>query len=276
MSDVIKVLDADGVKVLFDLLSLQDYPNNDVLMAVINAIDNTKMDKDEYVDNKWINANSMYSSMISLSTACTKTIGEYIFTNSNGDINVQITSCKVSNKAPTLEDIKEGFTVSIATFNPYTTLPFPILDFTCKTFYPEREDNSGFYTNLIVDSGTHFLLSFENYGILIIPSEIEIGGQVLSKGTYFMPAFLDDNQVVAPVSFQINGFDFNEEATVNDIEELNLEIDAVSKEVDILGNLITSKMDKDDIFIGTKAEYDIAFRAGRIPMGTVVVLTDIS
>ncbi len=55
---VIKVLDADGVKALFDLLSLQDYPNNDVLMAVINAIDETKADKrkifvgtkDEYIE----------------------------------------------------------------------------------------------------------------------------------------------------------------------------------------------------------------------------------
>ena len=47
MSDVIKVLDAEGVKVLFDLLSLQDYPNNDVLMAVINAIDATKLDKNK-------------------------------------------------------------------------------------------------------------------------------------------------------------------------------------------------------------------------------------
>ena len=47
MSDVIKVLDADGIKVLFDLLSLQDYPNNDVLMAVINAIDTTKLDKNK-------------------------------------------------------------------------------------------------------------------------------------------------------------------------------------------------------------------------------------
>ena len=45
MSEPIKVLDAAGVKVLFDLLSLQDYPNNDVLMAVINAIDNTKLDR---------------------------------------------------------------------------------------------------------------------------------------------------------------------------------------------------------------------------------------
>lgn len=47
MSDVIKVLDANGVKALFDLLSLQDYPNNDVLMAVINAIDTTKLDKNK-------------------------------------------------------------------------------------------------------------------------------------------------------------------------------------------------------------------------------------
>lgn len=44
MSEQIKVLTAEGVKALFDLLSLQDYPNNDVLMAVINAIDNTKLD----------------------------------------------------------------------------------------------------------------------------------------------------------------------------------------------------------------------------------------
>lgn len=47
MAEPIKVLDADGVKVLFNLLSLQDYPNNDVLMAVINAIDTTKLDKNK-------------------------------------------------------------------------------------------------------------------------------------------------------------------------------------------------------------------------------------
>lgn len=47
MADAIKVLTADGVKVLYDLLSLQDYPNNDVLMAVINAIDETKLDSNK-------------------------------------------------------------------------------------------------------------------------------------------------------------------------------------------------------------------------------------
>lgn len=47
MADQMKVLTADGVKILYDLLSLQDYPNNDVLMAVINAIDDTKLDKNK-------------------------------------------------------------------------------------------------------------------------------------------------------------------------------------------------------------------------------------
>lgn len=47
MAEQMKVLTADGVKALFDLLSLQDYPNNDVLEAVINAIDNTKLDKNK-------------------------------------------------------------------------------------------------------------------------------------------------------------------------------------------------------------------------------------
>lgn len=47
MADTTKFLDANGVKVLYDLLSLQDYPNNDILMAVISAIDTTKLDKNK-------------------------------------------------------------------------------------------------------------------------------------------------------------------------------------------------------------------------------------
>lgn len=40
-----KYLDASGVQHLWKLLSLQDYPNNETLIAVINAIDETKVDK---------------------------------------------------------------------------------------------------------------------------------------------------------------------------------------------------------------------------------------
>lgn len=44
-----KYLDQEGVQYLWSKVSLQDYPNNDTLIAVLNAIDDTKADKD-YVD----------------------------------------------------------------------------------------------------------------------------------------------------------------------------------------------------------------------------------
>ena len=47
MADTKKFLDIDGVQVLYQLLSLQDYPNNDVLAAVIDAIDETKLNKNK-------------------------------------------------------------------------------------------------------------------------------------------------------------------------------------------------------------------------------------
>lgn len=49
MSDVKKFLDYEGVKLLWSKINMNDYPNNETLMAVINAIDETKADKD-YID----------------------------------------------------------------------------------------------------------------------------------------------------------------------------------------------------------------------------------
>lgn len=42
-----KFLDYEGVKHLWSKINMNDYPNNEVLMAVINAIDETKADKVE-------------------------------------------------------------------------------------------------------------------------------------------------------------------------------------------------------------------------------------
>jgi hypothetical protein len=47
MSDIKKFLDQEGVKYLWSKINMQDYPNNETLMAVINAIDETKADKSE-------------------------------------------------------------------------------------------------------------------------------------------------------------------------------------------------------------------------------------
>ena len=45
-----KYLDQEGVKYLWSKLSLEDYPNNETLVAVLNAIDETKLDKKTFAD----------------------------------------------------------------------------------------------------------------------------------------------------------------------------------------------------------------------------------
>lgn len=40
-----KFLDQKGIEYLWSKINMQDYPNNDTLIAVINAIDEGKMDK---------------------------------------------------------------------------------------------------------------------------------------------------------------------------------------------------------------------------------------
>lgn len=46
MENVIKYLDAEGISYLWKQLSLEDYPNNETLIAILNAIDENKMDKE--------------------------------------------------------------------------------------------------------------------------------------------------------------------------------------------------------------------------------------
>lgn len=41
-----KFIDRNGLKVLWNQISLKDYPNNETLMAVIDSIDETKADKE--------------------------------------------------------------------------------------------------------------------------------------------------------------------------------------------------------------------------------------
>lgn len=48
-----KFLDIEGVQFLFDQLSLQDYPNNETLIAVINAIDESKADRADLKQSDW-------------------------------------------------------------------------------------------------------------------------------------------------------------------------------------------------------------------------------
>lgn len=46
------VLTYEGIKILWSQLSLDDYPNNETLIAVLNAIDETKADKNQVVNKQ--------------------------------------------------------------------------------------------------------------------------------------------------------------------------------------------------------------------------------
>lgn len=50
MANENKFLDATGVQHLWSKISMEDYPNNETLIAVINAIDESKADKDTLND----------------------------------------------------------------------------------------------------------------------------------------------------------------------------------------------------------------------------------
>ena len=53
-----KVLTEEGLKTLWGLISMEDYPNNDTLVAILDAIDATKLDKNTFDDfyNNYIEA----------------------------------------------------------------------------------------------------------------------------------------------------------------------------------------------------------------------------
>lgn len=49
MSEIKKYLDYEGVKHLWSKIALGDYPNNETLITIINAIDQSKADKSELI-----------------------------------------------------------------------------------------------------------------------------------------------------------------------------------------------------------------------------------
>lgn len=70
MSNEKKYLDYEGLQHLWSKISMEDYPNNDTLIAVINAIDENKADK-EYVNeifNMYI-LNIDYNALLAFDTS---------------------------------------------------------------------------------------------------------------------------------------------------------------------------------------------------------------
>ena len=76
-----KFLDFEGVRHLWSKINMQDYPNNDMLMNVIQAIDDTKADRDELLQNKEeITGQESYELQFKLKLP---SVTEYVYTGDN-------------------------------------------------------------------------------------------------------------------------------------------------------------------------------------------------
>lgn len=64
MADQKKFLDYEGVKHLWSKINMQDYPNNETLMAVINAIDETKADRSDIPEVPVTSVNGMTGDVV--------------------------------------------------------------------------------------------------------------------------------------------------------------------------------------------------------------------
>ena len=104
-----KFIDRDGLKVLWKQASLQDYPNNETLMAVIDAIDEIKADKNELFSKSWndLTDRPFYDDgTFNIEWDGTYTENTPSFTYINTSVNNQsLTMYKVSNSTPSKKSI---------------------------------------------------------------------------------------------------------------------------------------------------------------------------
>ena len=257
MADTIKVLDAEGVKVLFDLLSLQDYPNNDVLMAVINAIDNTKADKEdlENIQNQFRNLNEFVkpisaAGMFSDDSALKLTISEMLLNNNKISLN-GLTYYKVSDITPGMAELQNGFNIIVSVIGDEradAALDFNRLYYGLE-FLPKEIVGETFNTHVALLSDK--IIGVYVNQILLVANPCEYDGVTFERGVYFAQ---NETTGFTIHGLRINNFSFNSDIT------LRTEIDR--------------KMDKSTIFVGTRAEYNDAFSKGKVYPGTIVFITD--
>lgn len=255
---MIKTLDASGVKILYDLLSLQDYPNNEVLAAVINAIDQTKADQtdlDQFQSSfsnleafvKPIGAAGVFID----NTALTVSVGELATSTDYVENNSGLKYYKVSTIIPSMAELKKGFNVITCTKTDVQNGDG--LDFE-RMFYgievlPEAMSGSSFYNNVtLYDSG---IIGVYLDKILIVPATATFNDIIFTPGLYFA---YEEATGFSIAGLRVNGFTFHNNYAI--------------------GKALDAKLDKNTIFIGTREQYQIALTQGKVPTGALVCITD--
>lgn len=336
-----KFLDASGVKVLYDLLSLQDYPNNDVLTAVINAIDETKANKiDTY--NYPIVVNGEFSSgeeYQDLTSAATHYAGrkyciifdgvtfidlipefyedEYMNIGDNSTYPFEIVFQQGSNELTLrVQDNTVSHTYSIfvkqemklADIIPYCTNVTMLdegdifyldsvdigMDTNWYDFFSEKQE---YYVSIDEDdfqiiewnaTNQEFSPYYHSDGrVTVIASNSQYNGNLHIWGegnydNYSAPPKITFGRFIKPIN---DIFIPDTIARMSDIPDISnlATTETVSSHIENTSLHLTdeeraiwnAKMNGDKIFIGTKAEYNTAYAAGEVPVGALVVLTDV-
>lgn len=129
-NEPIKVLTEEGLRVLWNQISLDDYPNNDLLIAALDAIDTTKADKDEIVkyslskDGTNITLEGTDNSVSVIQESTTNAIDD----NAG---NVVLTSTNAINSIN--ESLKQELVNATMAALPSETLTFVLMDGTTVT-----------------------------------------------------------------------------------------------------------------------------------------------
>ena len=90
MAETKKFLDQEGVQYLWSKVAMEDYPNNDTLIAVLNAIDETKADKDTIPDAYKEYAETTYAKIANLPTKTSQLENDSNFISEN-DVEAMVT-----------------------------------------------------------------------------------------------------------------------------------------------------------------------------------------
>jgi hypothetical protein len=112
-------LDANGVSFLWSQLSLQDYPNNDTLIAVLNAIDETKADK-TYVDEQ-------IAALVDSAPETLNTLGELASAFQENDGIVTLLNDAITSKQDVITGTSGQFVI-IGTDGRTTTATIPFAE----------------------------------------------------------------------------------------------------------------------------------------------------
>ena len=192
-------LDAEGIKYLWSKVSMEDYPNNETLIAVLNAIDQTKADKTEIP--------SLTSQLENDAKFATENYVENLYTKLNTNTvlgfycieDVNIITNGVSKTYPANSNVEvkfiEGDTFEIVPTSNNSILSLTAFPGALGAFYPWLEGVRQF-SNILFDMNSEDMYTKWSQG--------QQGMYNVQSAQYSNCVFWSDNPYISDVSKRTN------------------------------------------------------------------------